>query len=31
MSESYEVQVIRVRESLVWLKKDDDTYFVVKE
>ncbi len=29
--ESCEVQVIRVRDNLVWLKKDDNTYFVVKK
>lgn len=31
VSQPLEVQVIRVREPLVWLKKDDNTYFVVKE
>lgn len=31
ISETYDVQVIRVRDSLVWLKKDDNTYFVVKK
>lgn len=31
VSESYEVQVIRVKESLVWLKKDENTYFVLRK
>ena len=29
--ERFEVQVIRVRTPLVWLKKDENTYFVIKE
>lgn len=28
--ESYDVQVIRIRENLMWLKKDERIYFVVK-
>lgn len=31
VSESFPVQVIRVREQLVWLKKDDNTYFVIRQ
>ena len=31
ISEPLNLLVIRVREPLVWLKKDDDTYFVVKQ
>ena len=30
VSESFEVQVIRIREGLVWLRKDDDIFFVVR-
>lgn len=29
--ERFDLQVIRVRTPLVWLKKDENTYFVVKE
>ena len=31
VSESFSVQVIRVRDHLVWLKKDENTYFVIRQ
>jgi hypothetical protein len=29
--ETIPVQVIRVRDSMVWLKKDDNEYFVIRK
>ncbi len=31
VTESYELQVIRIRDQIVWLKKDEQIYFIVKQ